>query len=409
MARPKERTTVCESALISLSFNGDATRAAFSPNNHLVYIVDCGPKPNDCVSWVHTHTLDQHDQYVAGVEWHPKTNVILTCSHDRRAFVWAEQPLKAGESGTAVSADRPAPSTKWVPTLVVMDAVIKRGLTCGRWSADGLKVYIGCVASNIAIGNYTSDDDWWVCRGIDSHRSAVTCLAAHPTNNTILASGSTDSTVMLHSTYLKSVDGKNVEQQKFGSLLAEVPLKAWVLDIAWGEANGDRLVVTTQDSRVHVIHFTNSVARPADFAVQTVSLGTLPLKHVQFLPAAIAADDTAFVAAGFDFYPMLFRRKGDSWALEGRWTAESAAKKTKTDAELAREKFQNQSALGQNEAVDLPKTKHTNTITGVQIMPAVFVGGKVKSSVGGKDLVFTTSSMDGRVEYWDMESVVSVA
>jgi len=56
------------------------TVVAISPNNAEVHIYDA-------VSWTCLHVLKEHDLLVSAVDW-SVDNKIVTCSHDRNAFVW---------------------------------------------------------------------------------------------------------------------------------------------------------------------------------------------------------------------------------------------------------------------------------------------------------------------------------
>lgn len=40
-------------------------------------------------SWRLAHVLEEHDLVISGISWSPVTNKIVTCSHDRNAFVWS--------------------------------------------------------------------------------------------------------------------------------------------------------------------------------------------------------------------------------------------------------------------------------------------------------------------------------
>lgn len=378
MARPKERTTVCDSGIVCLTFSPDRKRAAFSPNNHLVYIADCGVTPSDCTTWTVTATLERHDHPVTGVHWCPHSNLILTCSQDRTSFVWKEE-------GTA-----------WSPSMVMLDTTVQKGVTVCCWSANGQKAYFGSASANVVVGTYDSSNDWWHCRAIDKHGSTVTSLAPHPTVNTVLASGGTDCAVMLLSTHTKTVDGKLTDGPKFGTVVSEFRTKAWVHSLSW-TPSGQVLAAATHDSRVQILTF-SSATNFANPVVQTLSLNTLPLTSLAFL------SDTQLVGGGFDYYAELFTVSAQGlWKLSGKWIAESEQKKIKSEAELAREKFQNQASTGQAAAVELPKSRHKNTIT--SITPLVDVC-ETAISQSHSVHVFATASMDGRVEYWDMKSLV---
>jgi len=66
---------------------------AICPNTEDVLIYSNADKP-DFAQWKLEHTLKGHDLVVSAIDWSPVHNKIVTCSHDRNAFVWT---LKSGE------------------------------------------------------------------------------------------------------------------------------------------------------------------------------------------------------------------------------------------------------------------------------------------------------------------------
>lgn len=39
-------------------------------------------------AWKETGRLDQHDLTITSIDWAPRSNMIVTCSQDRNAYVW---------------------------------------------------------------------------------------------------------------------------------------------------------------------------------------------------------------------------------------------------------------------------------------------------------------------------------
>lgn len=63
----------------------------------------------------------QHDMLISGIDWSPVSNKIVTCGHDRNAFVWTFS----------------SETDKWEPSLVIL-RIDHAALHC-KWSPDGLK------------------------------------------------------------------------------------------------------------------------------------------------------------------------------------------------------------------------------------------------------------------------------
>jgi WD40 repeat protein len=271
---------------------------------------------------------------------------------------------------------------------------VQKGATACNWSGNGLKAYFGSAGGNVVVGTYDDTNDWWHCKAIDRHASTVTGLAPHPSVHTVLATAGHDSTIFLLSTLTRAVDGKPADAPKFGTVLAEIPLNAWIHDLTWNTA-GTTLAAATHDSRVTVITFPSSTLY-TEPVLQVISLRSLPLRTLAFV------SPSQLVGAGFDFMAVHFstNAKGN-WVLSGKWVAETA-KRVNTEAELAREKFQNQASTGQAAAVELPTTRHKNVITKICVLKS----SEELIPLTSTHNVFATGSMDGRVEYWDMKSMV---
>ncbi len=76
----------------------------------------------------------QHDQVVSGLDWAPQTNRIVSCSHDRNAYVWTLE------------------AEGWKPVLSVLR--INRAATHVKWSPQENKVRAGwflCVCLHIYV------------------------------------------------------------------------------------------------------------------------------------------------------------------------------------------------------------------------------------------------------------------
>ena len=110
---------------------------------------------------------------VTGIDWHPVTNRIVTCSHDRNAFVWL--------------LDEDA--NVWRPQVVQLG--VNRAATSVRWSPDGERFAVGSSNKHIIVCTYHPVNDWWVGTPVKKVKSTVTAVAWHPSGAAV-ASGSTD-------------------------------------------------------------------------------------------------------------------------------------------------------------------------------------------------------------------------
>lgn len=58
----------------------------------------------DFASWRLAHVLEEHDLVISGISWSPVTNKIVTCSHDRNAFVWSYDAVQVWSGGRTTAA-----------------------------------------------------------------------------------------------------------------------------------------------------------------------------------------------------------------------------------------------------------------------------------------------------------------
>lgn len=352
---------ITDSSISVAAINATGTQIAFSPNNHRVFIATCDPS-KDCGGWTITHALEAaHSQPISGIAWHGETNKILTCAHDRTAFVW----------------DFDAGSKRWIPTVVMLDAVMTKGCTDCAFSPSGERIIIASAHEAVAVGKYSKSLLWYTCKFCTPHAASVTTLAPHPTDDKVLVSGSTDSTVRF--TCIDTGKPKTGEPI-FGQELQRFNVGAWVHSVVF-LPSGNSVVAALHSSQ---IVFFSGEAVGSWAKTFTLSTNGLPFRRLA------ALNDTAVVAAGFDFYPAKIEQKAaNSWKIVSEGKQPKAAAVELSETEKARLRFQNEATLGQKDAVELPKTRHSNTISAVISLPA-----------SSKPYAFMTCAVDGRVECW---------
>ena len=76
---------------------------AVCPNTSEIWIYEGCHNP-DSAAWTKKWVLTEHDLVVTSIDWSPITNKIVSCAHDRNAFVWtfnpdADDPGNAGNPG----------------------------------------------------------------------------------------------------------------------------------------------------------------------------------------------------------------------------------------------------------------------------------------------------------------------
>jgi actin related protein 2/3 complex subunit 1A/1B len=123
------------STAVFLSLLLTITVLAICPNNNEIHIYETK-------SWTRLHVLGEHDLLVQSIDWSAVTNKIVSCSHDRNAFVWTYEDASA----------------TWKPALVILR--IDRAALDVKWSWDGLRFAVTSGAKCVPVCSYEHANDW---------------------------------------------------------------------------------------------------------------------------------------------------------------------------------------------------------------------------------------------------------
>jgi len=317
------------------------------------------------------------------MDWSPVTNLLVTCSQDRNAYVWELQ------------------GTTWKPSLVMLR--INRAATCVRWSPDGKKFAVASGSKTVPVCQYDKQGDWWISRMIRRNRSTVVDVAWSPCGH-YLATASTDRRCCIVSAFVPDVDQPEATpaysfspaSPSFGEILVEYQqTNAWVNTVAWSPS-GRYLAFTGHASTAHFV----DLKKDPNY-VHTVNVRGLP-----FYTSAFVSDDV-FVAAGWDNNPAIFVKNPEGYFDLKCYadSAESKKEETKTDAPQSSTRsafamFQAAASkaivVGSKDAASAADkdsfTTHKNTIQCIRLT--------------GQGLGFTTSGLDGKVVSWDASKYV---
>jgi len=244
--------------------------------------------------------LTEHDKLVTSIDWAPQTNRIVTCSHDRNAYVWnlSSDPSTGGEI--------------WTPTLVLLR--LTRSATFARWSPNEEKFAVASGARTISVCQFDEESNWWVAKHIKKPlRTTVLSLDWHP-NSVLLAAGGADGIARVFSAFIKGVDSKPTpsvwgERLPFNTVCGEYssPAGGWVHGVAFSPS-GDALAFVGHDSTLTVV-YPSAPDQPPQ-ASYTLNLPSLPCISLTFVT------ETSLIAAGHDCQPLTFEG-----SLEQGWSA----------------------------------------------------------------------------------------
>jgi len=350
------------------AWNNDQSQVALSPNNSAVWIFNTNGAPNEMKGWGKPeHILTEHGGFVSAIDWHPETNQIVTCGHDRNAYVWVL------EDGT------------WKPTLVILR--INRAATSVRWSPNGKKFAVTSGAKCVPVCCFEKDSNWWISKMIKKHKSTVLCSAWSP-NNLFLVTGATDFKCRIFTAVMPELgdivpdDVKWKKVDTFGTLMAEFDqAKAWVQGVAWSPCC-NTVAFTGHGSSTHFINVNWSKAK--DSSVQSVYSKDLPHLTADFLNA-----DT-LVCSGFDMDPHIYVKSGDEWTFSKKMdprTASAQASNKRVSAMAHFKDMDKRNQSSKSKKSSKIETLHENTIIDLKLI---------------NENTFSTCGVDGRILIWNM-------
>jgi len=360
------------------AFSGDGKFAAVSKNDEAVYIFNTKGSA-DASTWDETQVVTEHGGRVSGIDWNAKTNQIVTCGHDRNAYVWKLE------------------GSTWKPTLVILR--INRAATCVRWSPHGDKFAVGSGAKCVPVCHFEQGQNWWISKMIKKHKSSVLDLAWSP-NQKFLVTGSSDFKCRIFSAFIEGIDnadddghtnlfGKNNKNvSAFGEILWEFDeAKSWVQGVAWSPS-GLQIGFAGHGS---VLTFA-TLSAGSNPKTETIYQKGLPSTMVNFM------DDKTAVVVGFDNNPTVFENSGGCWSEKRQLDAAGGEKKapgppSASGATAARNVFQDRDTRGKTgETAGVKEEPPIKTIHQNLILDFKIRGPKK----------FSTSGVDGRIVQWNL-------
>jgi len=358
--------------IVAHAWNKDHSQIAISPNNDEVLIYETKGS-EDPSKWVKIHTLKEHDGFVSGIDWCGATNTIVTCGHDRNAYVWE---YKQGQ---------------WHHGLVILR--ISRAATGITWSPDGKKFAVTSGAKCVPICTFETEHNFWLSKHIKKGFKSTVISLAWCVNNKFIVTGSTDKKCRIHSAYTPHIDSSEddgfgdlwPQQHEFGACLATFDqANAWVNSVAWSP-NGTSIAFAGHGGTLHYVEL-------AGMDVKTLCTKFLPYSTIKFL------SDDAIVGGGWDMNPGIYIVSNGALEFVAladvkKKTEKAPAKKKSQNRRAAFDMFQGMATRGTaKKSTKAFSTRHQNCITSIS----------VDADCATK---FCTTGLDGRVLFWDLSKV----
>lgn len=301
--------------------------------------------------WEKIGELKEHNQLVSAVDWHPDTNRIISCSHDRNIVVWEF-------------------NNDWKPNLV--NFYQNRAVLDVSWSSRGDKFVAGTGSKFIGVGFPSQELQGWNTKKCRILTSSVTTVRFDP-SGLVVAAGSTDMNIVVITSYVAEVDSHHTHTGRFSSIdtfgiqLYKLEADAWINTLCWSP---DATWISISTHKPSII-FTD---------LQTPQ--TLTLKGKPFLASSFVSD-AKVIAGGFDFVPVSFELVGSSWREGSKFENQEEVKAPAGGVKSSVQQIRDQ--LEQKKGRVQLATRHKNFITSIRQIDRTR---------------FSTSDINGSIYMW---------
>ena len=360
------------------AWNKDGSMAAICPTNNEIWIFETQSTP-DVSKWTKVATLKEHFSVISSLDWHPKTNLLLSASTDRSIIVW--------EQGKTSSDFQPQ---------IGMIKEQKANLDA-TWNHDGTSFCVGSSSGNVYIGTYSEANNFWVAHSITkkpAHKASVVCVRFDPLSGRAVASASLDGSIQINSCCPKdatssSAQGPFGKVTSYGETLVNIQANGWCNFISWSP-NASQVAFGTQDCELNFAKVADAADGKAKIKPEKVNLRTNPLLSGHFL------EEGKFVGSGFDKVPYLYELKGSDWTqtktLDEGISKTRQLKTTNNKFKDMRTYFNPDIKLSTNIEMKETNTHHANYINCF----------KPFGNTNGKPLVLSSSDINGYLVWWDV-------
>ena len=109
--------------------------------------------------------LKEHFSLVQSLDWHPKTNLLLSASTDRAVIVWNQT-----EQGN------------FMPKMGILREL--KANYDAAWNTNGTKFCVGSSSGFVYVGSYQEEANFWVAHPMKkdkpTHKATVVCTRFDP-------------------------------------------------------------------------------------------------------------------------------------------------------------------------------------------------------------------------------------
>jgi actin related protein 2/3 complex subunit 1A/1B len=361
------------------AWNADGSLVAICPTNQEIWIFETASSP-DISKWTRVKVLKEHFNVITSLDWHPKTNLLLSASADRGIIVW-----EMGKDNTV-----------WLPQLGVIKE--QRANLDASWNMRGDKLAVASSSGQVYVGKFSSDNNFWVAHAVNVkkpiHKASVTCVRFDPMSSRVICSASLDGTVQITSSYYEELDaassaGPFGNVTSYGENLVTITCNGWINSLSFSPS-GKALCYVTHDCELNFLDVT-------EIASGNKKPKSEKLLHTgnPHMSCVYLAEDK-LIATGFDKVPILYKNEGGSWknikTLDDGILKERATKISGNSFLDKKVYFNSDFKLDNSVMVAETDTKHANYINCL----------KVYARNGDKVMILSTSDINGYLNFWDV-------
>jgi actin related protein 2/3 complex subunit 1A/1B len=223
------------------AWNSDCSKIALCPGTSREIWIFKTNGTMDTTKWLRTQVSTEHLNPISGLDWHPTTDKLLSCSIDRGAIVW-----------TAGADD------KLIPGLCMIKE--SKANTACQWNHRGDKFAVATASGNLFVGTYNADQGFWAALNLSGkkphHKSSVLSCTFEPLSGRAIVSTSADNFVYLSTCFDSGVDqdsaGPFGKIESFGEVLLKFNCDGWP-NTAHFSPDSAQLVYATQDCEVNFV------------------------------------------------------------------------------------------------------------------------------------------------------------
>ena len=228
------------------AWNGDCSRVAVCPTTNEIWIFETNGQP-DVSKWTRTAVLKEHFNVISALDWHPKTNLLLSAGTDRALIVW--QPGTGAEAGN------------FVPQMGILKE--KKANLDAAWNHRGDKYCVGSSSGHVYIGTFSDEANFWVAHPLKKnpiHKASVICTRFDPLSGRVVASASLDGTILLTTCYREDADtdsaGPFGNITSFGESVLSLSSNGWINGLSFSPTNS-HICYVTQDGELNFVDLSN--------------------------------------------------------------------------------------------------------------------------------------------------------